>query len=211
MRITNFGEVHFALPETLDPVIGRSVTLKRSLGKVNGIAYMSCISALHCIAAALSALLSRRAYSIRTLIIISILFLAIHLDMSLPLIARRLLHLLGLTQSIFNKPTASPVRQATPADLNAVVEVVLSTMPQDPQWNYRFPYRDKYPEDHLKYTSMLFEYFIDPSYDDWLVMVVDAPDIKNPKVSKIVAFSIWDVSYINKAKYGPSYQPQNRE
>ncbi|SPQ20198.1 40ddd489-e041-4fed-ad20-01afb5df08ca [Thermothielavioides terrestris] len=64
-------------------------------------------------------------------------------------------------------------RLGLPADLEAVTDVIIRTMPLDPQWDYRFPYRRLYPEDHYKYTRMLFEYFLDPSYDDWLVMVVE--------------------------------------
>jgi hypothetical protein len=102
------------------------------------------------------------------------------------------------------------IRPATMADLDAVVDVVINAMPDDPQWTYRFPYRHEFPEDHLKYTKMLYQLFIDPSYDDWFVLVKEAPSIEDSNVSKIVAFSVWDVSYINKAKHGPDYERQNR-
>jgi hypothetical protein len=102
-------------------------------------------------------------------------------------------------------------RQAKLNDLDAVVEVVLAAMPLDPQWNYRFPYRDSYPEDHRKFTKRLFRLFIDPAIDDWQVMVAEAPSIEEPHVSKIVAFAVWDISYINKAKHGSDcYQAQSR-
>lgn len=102
-------------------------------------------------------------------------------------------------------------RQATLRDLEAVVDVVLAAMPLDPQWNYRFPYRHTYPKDHRKFTKLLFQFFIDPSYDDWHVMVAEAPSIDDPQVSRIVAFAVWEVSYINKAKHGAGcYRPQNR-
>jgi hypothetical protein len=89
------------------------------------------------------------------------------------------------------------------------VDVVLAAMPLDPQWNWRFPYRDQYPEDNYKYTKMLFEYFLDPEWDDWTVMVIEAPSNEDPNVSKIVAFSVWDISYIKVLK-NPEYEPQNR-
>jgi hypothetical protein len=80
-------------------------------------------------------------------------------------------------------------------------------MPLDPQWDWRF---HQYPQDNYLYTKMLFEYFLDPDWDDWTVMVVEAPSIEDPKISKIIAFSVWDVSYINLARNGPRCEPQNR-
>ncbi|KAL2133371.1 hypothetical protein VTI74DRAFT_2459 [Chaetomium olivicolor] len=99
-------------------------------------------------------------------------------------------------------------RLGVPADVEAVTDVITKTMPLDPQCDYRFPYRREYPEDHYKYTKMLFEYFLDPAYDDWLVMVVqDSLEPGSP--TSIVAFGVWDVSYINKRRYGPGYKPQD--
>jgi hypothetical protein len=57
-------------------------------------------------------------------------------------------------------------RLGLPADVEAVTKVIIEAMPLDPQWDFRFPYRYQYPADHYKYTRMLFEYFLDPSYDD---------------------------------------------
>lgn len=57
---------------------------------------------------------------------------------------------------------------------------------------------------------MLFEYFLDPEYDDWVVMVIeDSPKPEAP--SEVVAFGVWDVSYINKRRYGPGYKTQDRK
>ncbi|KAL2258261.1 hypothetical protein VTK26DRAFT_8513 [Humicola hyalothermophila] len=100
-------------------------------------------------------------------------------------------------------------RLALPDDIEAVTRVIIETMPLDPQWDYRFPYRHDYPEDHYKYTKMLFEYFLDPAYDDWVVMVVeDSFEPGGPP--EVVAFGVWDVSYANKRRYGPGYTPQDR-
>ncbi|KAK3491889.1 hypothetical protein B0T13DRAFT_404157 [Neurospora crassa] len=60
-------------------------------------------------------------------------------------------------------------------------------MPLDPQWDYRFPLRKEFPEDHYKYTRMLFEYFLDPSFDDWTVMVVEDVDPAGSEKLKIVS------------------------
>ncbi|KAK3905629.1 hypothetical protein C8A05DRAFT_41430 [Staphylotrichum tortipilum] len=99
-------------------------------------------------------------------------------------------------------------RLGVPADVDAITHVIINAMPLDPQWPYRFPYRHRYPVDHYKYTRMLIEYFLDPAYDDWLVMVVeDSPEPGGP--TAVVSFGIWDVSYLNRRRYGPGYTPQD--
>ncbi|KAK4169919.1 hypothetical protein QBC43DRAFT_306837 [Cladorrhinum sp. PSN259] len=100
-------------------------------------------------------------------------------------------------------------RLGVPSDLEAVTDVIIKTMPLDPQWDYRFPYRLQYPEDHYKYTKMLFQYFLDPTFDDWVVMVVE--DSLEPHGSEVsvVSFGVWDVSYANKRLYGPGYKTQD--
>ncbi|KAJ4300111.1 hypothetical protein N0V88_002780 [Collariella sp. IMI 366227] len=99
-------------------------------------------------------------------------------------------------------------RLGVPTDVEAVTDVIIKTMPLDPQWDYRFPYRREYPEDHYTYTRMLFEYFLDPAYDDWVVMVVeDSLDPGGP--TSVVGFGVWDVSYANKRRYGSGYKTQD--
>jgi len=104
----------------------------------------------------------------------------------------------------------SAIRAATLADLDSVVEVVRSSMPLDPGWNYCYEHALEFPEDSVKFTKLLFQHFIDPGFDDWHVMVADAPSLHDPNVTRIVAFAVWDVSYRNKRKHGSTYVPQNR-
>ncbi|KAK3940278.1 hypothetical protein QBC46DRAFT_364202 [Diplogelasinospora grovesii] len=100
-------------------------------------------------------------------------------------------------------------RKALPSDVDALTRVIIQAMPLDPQWNYRFPYREEYPEDHYKFSKMLFEYFLHLDYDDWLVMVVEDSPESDGNNTSIVSFAIWDVSYVNKRRYGPGYKPQD--
>ena len=102
------------------------------------------------------------------------------------------------------------IRPAVPADLGGVVEVMRSIMPLNPQWDYRFQYRHEFPEDHTRYTELMLQLLIDPSYDDWRVMVAEAPSLKNPDVTKIVAFAVWDISYKNKRTHGSEYKSRSR-
>lgn len=101
-------------------------------------------------------------------------------------------------------------RRATLNDTEQVTDVFLAAMPDDPSWAYRFPYRLEYPEDHRKYNGDLIRRFISPDYPDWAVMVIDAEDPALGR-NKIVAFSIWDLTYLNKRKHGPSYEPRLRK
>ncbi|KAK3390098.1 hypothetical protein B0H63DRAFT_464781 [Podospora didyma] len=102
-------------------------------------------------------------------------------------------------------------RLGLPTDVDALTQVIIQTMPLDPQWNYRFPpaLRQKYPDDHRKYTRMLFEYFLDQSYTDWCVMVVEDSLEPGGSDTAIVSFGVWDVSFLNKRRYGPKYRAQD--
>ncbi|KAL2256919.1 hypothetical protein VTK26DRAFT_924 [Humicola hyalothermophila] len=100
------------------------------------------------------------------------------------------------------------LRLGCPDDADAVTGVIIKAMPLDLQWDYRFPYRYEYPGDYYKYTKMLFEYFLDLSYNDWLVIVVE--DLLEPgALLELVSFGVWNVSYANKRRYGPGYKPQD--
>lgn len=101
-------------------------------------------------------------------------------------------------------------RRATLADLDEVTEVVLAAMPHEPHWNYRFVHKDEFPDDHRKLTRLLYEQFISPANDDWHVMVAEVSLPDHEGSAKVVAFAVWDVSFVNMAKLGPSYVPQNR-
>ncbi|KAK0645706.1 hypothetical protein B0T16DRAFT_436825 [Cercophora newfieldiana] len=107
------------------------------------------------------------------------------------------------------KPAMKP-RLGLPTDVDPITHVILSAMPQDPAWVYRFPYRREYPQDHYKYTRMLFEYFLDPAYDDWVVMVIEDA-LESGRATEIVAFGVFNVSFRNKRAHGPGYQAQDRK
>lgn len=102
------------------------------------------------------------------------------------------------------------LREAGPGDVDAVVDVLVAAREDDPGWTYRFQHRHEYPEEHRKFQRLFVQCLIDPSYEDWLVMVAESPSVEDGGVAKIVAFAVWDVSYVNKRKYGPCYQRKNR-
>ena len=109
-----------------------------------------------------------------------------------------------------SSPIVMAIRAANLSDIEEVVEVVLSAMSHDPQRDHRFPYRKQYPKEHLKYTRLLFECFLNQTWDDWQVMVVGAPSLENRNVTKIFPISGSDASSRNRRKYGQAYIPQDR-
>lgn len=111
------------------------------------------------------------------------------------------------------------VRQATRDDLGEIVDLVLAAMPLDPQWNYRYPRRLEYPEDQLRHTRLAYEATLDAEDEDWRVMIVEVPvcgmdegqwdatkgcgrflGAGKGKATKIVAFAVWDLSYVNQGR-----------
>lgn len=49
------------------------------------------------------------------------------------------------------------LREATKDDLEALTDIMIAAMPTDPAWDYRFPYRGDYPEDHRRFVKKTFE------------------------------------------------------
>ncbi|KAK1754147.1 hypothetical protein QBC47DRAFT_302927 [Echria macrotheca] len=94
------------------------------------------------------------------------------------------------------------------SDIDAVTKVFVRAMPLDPQWEYRFPLRDDYPDDHLKYSRMLIKCFLE--YDDWTLIVTEDSLEPGSKEKTVVAFAVLDVSYKNK-RLDRNYRTQDRK
>jgi hypothetical protein len=92
------------------------------------------------------------------------------------------------------------IRQGSIDDLDALVDIALAAMPLDPQWNYRFPLRQKFPEDTRYHTSMRYREFLENDSRQWVVSVAESFPAGLRKGSKIVAFAVWDVSNIISAR-----------
>lgn len=103
------------------------------------------------------------------------------------------------------------IRTATIADLDGLLEVNRSKRVHEPQWHYRFSHYDQFRQDNEKYDEIRHRHLLDPSNDDWHVMLAEAPSLEDPSVIKIVAYAIWDVSYRNKRRFGSVYQPSDRK
>lgn len=92
---------------------------------------------------------------------------------------------------VSNEPLT--LRQATIDDLDDITWIVTNSLPDDPGTDYRFPYRDKHPEDFWKWTKEEYaEYFERP--DKFYVMVVTAPvEDDGEIIHQPVAIGVWDL------------------
>lgn len=50
---------------------------------------------------------------------------------------------------------------ATRADLEAITQIHIEGFVEDPQLEYRYPYRNEYPEDYQKWTRRMYESYLD--------------------------------------------------
>lgn len=91
------------------------------------------------------------------------------------------------------RPTrlAISVRQAGLADLDAMVSIGLKAMPMDPQWNWRFEHRDRFPVDYETNTRDIYRGFLKNLPGNWLVLIAEKPVNGKPRP---VAFAVWNVA-----------------
>ena len=83
------------------------------------------------------------------------------------------------------------VRRAMVDDLDAMLEIGLSALPQDPQWHYRFPRRLELPDYTLCFTKKTYLSFLEDRSGRWTVMLAEAVDGTKP-----IAMSIWETTNV---------------
>lgn len=83
------------------------------------------------------------------------------------------------------------IRPATEADMDAITWISVAALPADPICPYRFPFMDKYPDDHEKFTRLRYMEYL--AAGDSAIMVFECPSLEDPNVNKAVAFSIWQL------------------
>jgi ribosomal protein S18 acetylase RimI-like enzyme len=81
------------------------------------------------------------------------------------------------------------IRTARLTDLDAITRVAQAGFPDDPEFNYRFPYRLEYPKDHWKWTRCEYEGYLKQP-EKYAVVVAATPDAED----KPVAVSVWDIA-----------------
>ncbi|KAJ4420740.1 hypothetical protein N0V82_004179 [Gnomoniopsis sp. IMI 355080] len=105
------------------------------------------------------------------------------------------------------KKEETRIRQAEPCDVDAVTDVLIAAMPADRDWwDYRFQYREQYPDEHRRLFRLLIETWIAPAFEDWVVMVAELFDAATG-TWQVGAYAAWDVAYVNRRKHGAAYEP----
>jgi len=104
--------------------------------------------------------------------------------------------------------TATPfaLRPATKADLDAITGVVRAGFPDDPGCNYKFPYRDEFPDDFWKWTRLQYEEYLDQP-EKFAVLVAtttpaevaalkpdDGRRINENLKPLVIALAVWDMA-----------------
>ena len=84
-------------------------------------------------------------------------------------------------------------RQAGMEDLDSIVDLMLEAMADDALWNYRFPYRKDFPEDHRNGTRLRMQEFL--AGGQWLVNVAEIMSNDDPKQSRPIAFAVWNLPH----------------
>ena len=95
------------------------------------------------------------------------------------------------------------IRRASLADLDAMLDIGLAAMPLDPQWNWRFPHRLDFPEDHRKYTQSIYRDFLENKSGNWVVVLAEIAVQDNPGSVSPAAFAVWNLASLGSSKqYG---------
>ncbi|KAI2602325.1 acyl-CoA N-acyltransferase [Hypoxylon sp. NC1633] len=88
------------------------------------------------------------------------------------------------------------LRTATLDDLEDIATVALEGFPDDPEFDYRFPYRFERPDDNRRWIVQEYREYLEQP-DKYAVIVVTASDNDD----KAVALSVWDIS-VSKSHQG---------
>lgn len=95
------------------------------------------------------------------------------------------------------------LRNGTLADLDSILDIGLAAMPMDPQWNYRFPHRQAYPQDQRDATRERYREFLENSDGRWSVTVAE---MFGSKSGILVAFAVWDIDNLREKTTVPKPQ-----
>ncbi|KAF2746991.1 acyl-CoA N-acyltransferase [Sporormia fimetaria CBS 119925] len=86
------------------------------------------------------------------------------------------------------------LRPATKDDLDDLTEVARAGFPDDPEFDYRFPYRHEYPGDNYKWIRKEYEEYLDQP-EKYAVLVVTAPTlVDSGHCDRVIALAVWDIS-----------------
>ncbi|KAF4463011.1 gnat family [Fusarium albosuccineum] len=103
-------------------------------------------------------------------------------------------------KSLTPLPGPLNARLATKADLEHITGVVWDSYLDDPGCPYKFPGREEYPKDFLKWTKLEYKEYLNQP-DKFFTGVVTAPMISDDDkpVEQLISISVWDDAPQTKA------------
>jgi hypothetical protein len=94
------------------------------------------------------------------------------------------------------------LRKANEEDLDIITQIVKVSFAREPEQNYRFPHRDKYPEDYRIWTRKEYQGYLEQP-EKFVFHVVEASVKSNVTVKRQpIALSVWDVAVNIASKVG---------
>ena len=85
------------------------------------------------------------------------------------------------------------LREATKADLDAIVHLHIIGFVEEPMDHYCYPYRWDHPNDHKKWMRMEYEFYL-AHPEKYLVQVAEVPrHLQSGDDHTIGSFSVWNL------------------
>lgn len=89
------------------------------------------------------------------------------------------------------------VRQATAADLEDLIQILIASSNDDPCYPYRFPHKDEYPLQYQEHCQRKCQEYLSSN----TVIVYEVANPSNAQQDKtVVAFSVWDQPKLRRPK-----------
>ena len=86
------------------------------------------------------------------------------------------------------------IRPANESDIDAMTTIITMARVQDPEWRYRFPKLDLYPDDHHSFQrSRQAGHIANSRKGTHTVMLAEAPSYQNSGVKEVIALSVWQL------------------
>lgn len=90
------------------------------------------------------------------------------------------------------------IRRASRRDLEVIVDVIMAAMPMDPQWNWRFPRWQEYPQDTKHFTMLKYDEFLQDG-KNWRVMVAEVEDATRRRTKgTVIAVAVWGIGNLSR-------------
>lgn len=89
------------------------------------------------------------------------------------------------------------IRRATPSDVGAIVDAILTSLAVDSSWKSLFPTGFRKNPAYDQYAREILKRYLAPGNHDWQVLVAVPPKDDSPKDDSpaIVSVAIWDISH----------------